>query len=177
MSKELENNPKLLPSICHLPCPNLNQNTLAPILETPENTLTFEFKCKTCLKSFKRKNSLTRHERIHTGLKPYLCAVCNKSFSRKDILESHKLSAKCQRTTQYHHNFYYSKANHERINKNLSDQTMSEIRRSSIDSLLSNYKNNEGESNNGDKRELSNLELSSEQLIFRFDKRSSPWFS
>ncbi|KXN68022.1 hypothetical protein CONCODRAFT_42187 [Conidiobolus coronatus NRRL 28638] len=113
MSKDPKHNPKLLPSINHLPLPNLNQNTLAPIVATQQNTLTFEFKCKTCPKLFKRKNSLTRHERIHTGLKPYLCTVCNKSFGRKDILESHKLSAKCQRSTQYHHNFYYSRANHE----------------------------------------------------------------
>ncbi|KXN68021.1 hypothetical protein CONCODRAFT_32953, partial [Conidiobolus coronatus NRRL 28638] len=51
-----------------------------------------EFKCNICLKAFNSKNSLTRHERIHTGLRPYSCTICNKNFGRKDILEGHKMS-------------------------------------------------------------------------------------
>ncbi|KXN65348.1 hypothetical protein CONCODRAFT_44544 [Conidiobolus coronatus NRRL 28638] len=75
--------------------------TLAPILAKP-STSEYRYKCKICSKSFNRKNSLVRHERIHSGLKPYSCKVCNKQFTRKDILEGHKLSIKCQRRTQYY---------------------------------------------------------------------------
>jgi hypothetical protein len=90
-----------LPSIHHLPLPNFSEMTLAPIL-TKQSASEYRYKCKVCSKSFNRKNSLVRHERIHSGLKPYSCNVCNKQFTRKDILEGHKLSIKCQRRTQYY---------------------------------------------------------------------------
>jgi len=33
---------------------------------------------------------LTRHVRLHTGLKPYTCRVCNQVFSRSDHLSTHQ---------------------------------------------------------------------------------------
>ncbi|KXN65361.1 hypothetical protein CONCODRAFT_32857, partial [Conidiobolus coronatus NRRL 28638] len=50
-----------------------------------------------CSKQFKRKNSLLRHSRVHSGVKPYSCFHCDKSFSRKDILDGHKQSKKHER--------------------------------------------------------------------------------
>lgn len=49
------------------------------------------FKCDAdgCGKSFTRNEELTRHKRIHTGLRPYLCPVCRKGFGRKDHLKKH----------------------------------------------------------------------------------------
>lgn len=49
------------------------------------------FKCdvENCGKAFTRNEELTRHKRIHTGLRPHACLVCGKSFGRKDHLKKH----------------------------------------------------------------------------------------
>ncbi|PSN41976.1 Transcription factor Sp1, partial [Blattella germanica] len=50
------------------------------------------FRCEhaQCGKSFTRNEELTRHKRIHSGLRPYACAVCGKRFGRKDHLKKHQ---------------------------------------------------------------------------------------
>lgn len=44
---------------------------------------------KNCGKQFTRNEELTRHKRIHTGVRPHPCILCGKRFGRKDHLKKH----------------------------------------------------------------------------------------
>ena len=47
------------------------------------------FKCPECGNDFSTRKRLTKHERTHTGEKPYRCDVCGKSFSQSHHLTKH----------------------------------------------------------------------------------------
>ncbi|EJU04145.1 hypothetical protein DACRYDRAFT_114546 [Dacryopinax primogenitus] len=49
------------------------------------------YQCDVCLKSFTTSGHLTRHARIHTGIKPHVCPYpgCDKDCSRMDNLIQH----------------------------------------------------------------------------------------
>ena len=48
------------------------------------------FVCEICNKTFSLSRDFKRHQRIHTGEKPYKCMTCEKSFNQLGILHSHK---------------------------------------------------------------------------------------
>ncbi|RVE49603.1 hypothetical protein evm_005735 [Chilo suppressalis] len=55
---------------------------------TPEATRAYE--CEICRRRFARSDMLTRHARLHSGVKPYSCSACGQVFSRSDHLATHQ---------------------------------------------------------------------------------------
>ncbi|XP_010885556.1 zinc finger protein 2 homolog [Esox lucius] len=55
------------------------------------------YTCKECDKGFKNSWDLTRHERIHTGERPYRCPQCGKGFTQLGLLTLHFTRTPCGR--------------------------------------------------------------------------------
>ncbi|XP_062978612.1 zinc finger and SCAN domain-containing protein 21-like [Elgaria multicarinata webbii] len=48
--------------------------------------------CFICVKGFRDKADLVRHERIHTGEKPYMCLDCGRRFNHTSSMYKHQLT-------------------------------------------------------------------------------------
>lgn len=46
--------------------------------------------CNVCHKTFTKKDKLTRHNRSHTGEKPFKCDICGRCFSDSGDLSKHR---------------------------------------------------------------------------------------
>ena len=47
------------------------------------------YKCKFCLKMFRRLENVRVHQRIHTGEKPFQCTICHKYFAQRQHITGH----------------------------------------------------------------------------------------
>jgi len=54
-----------------------------------DREIPLSWSCCYCVKEFDNRWSLARHEKIHTGEKPYKCHICDKDFIQKCSLRRH----------------------------------------------------------------------------------------
>ena len=48
-----------------------------------------EFSCTDCDRKFSSAQGLKKHERTHTGERPFVCSICDKNFTQKSALNRH----------------------------------------------------------------------------------------
>ncbi|XP_018330725.1 GATA zinc finger domain-containing protein 14 [Agrilus planipennis] len=69
---------------------NLTPPTSTSVMTTVQNdNLVKSHTCEICKKTFKRKEHLFQHVKLHTGFRPFRCDKCNKCFMRKEHLLRH----------------------------------------------------------------------------------------
>ncbi|KAI9351502.1 hypothetical protein BDR26DRAFT_851179 [Obelidium mucronatum] len=71
-------------------------SSLGSDISIPSTAIARRYPCKSCDKDFSTSGQLSRHNRIHKGIKKFLCDVpgCTRSFFRADNREQHSKSHK-----------------------------------------------------------------------------------
>lgn len=82
----LENVSGLVKPIFHL-LQDYGMYLFAPPLRGTEEPKIF--KCSFCDKTFQRRANALRHEKLHTGEKPFVCPLCGRGFITKANLMYH----------------------------------------------------------------------------------------
>ncbi|XP_046394555.1 uncharacterized protein LOC124162173 [Ischnura elegans] len=47
------------------------------------------YQCVVCGQAYAMRCTLKRHERVHTGERPFVCGVCGRTYTRKEYLKDH----------------------------------------------------------------------------------------